>query len=262
VPAPPPRFHCPLPLEPGESVSLPMAAARHVQVLRLQPGDVITLFGALDEKSSGGAEALAGGEFAASIQNMGRADVRVLVGQYRAVSREAEVKVHLALGVPAGERMEWMVEKATELGAASIQPLVTQRALLRLDLERARKKARHWRAVAVAACEQCGRNRVPQIHDMLDLVGWLASPAQIGHEGARWLLAPDAPLGSLAQARRLLQGQDLRPVWVLSGPEGGLAALEDEAARRAGFVPIGLGPRILRAETAPLAALVALTLGR
>jgi 16S rRNA (uracil1498-N3)-methyltransferase len=262
VPAPVPRFHCPLALRPGASLCLPRAAARHVQVLRLQPGDAITLFGALDDRTCGAVDSPAGGEFSATIQNMGRADVQVLVGQYRAVSRESDLAVHLAVGVPAGERMEWLVEKATELGAASIQPLLTQRALLRLDLERARKKTRQWQAVAVAACEQCGRNLVPRIYDMLDLANWLESPAQCGHAGARWLLAPDAPQGSLAQAQRLLQGQSPCPLLVLSGPEGGLGAQEDEAARRAGFLPIGLGPRILRAETAPLALLAALTLVR
>ncbi len=236
-----------------------MAAARHVQVLRLQPGDGITLFGALDD-ALGGADWPQDAEFDATIQRIGRADVQVLVGQHRAVSREAGVNVHLAVGVPAGERMEWMIEKATELGVASIQPLATQRALLRLDVERARKKARHWQAVAVAACEQCGRNRVPQVQVIMDLARWLESPAQREHEGARWLLTPDAPQGSLARARRALQGQNQPSVLALSGPEGGLAAHEDEGARQAGFSPVGLGPRVLRAETAPLALLAALTL--
>ncbi len=257
-----PRFHCPLTFQPGESLSLPIAAARHVQVLRLQPGDAITLFGALDAATHANADPRTHGEFDATIQSMGRADVQVLVGRYHAVSREANVDVHLALGVPAGDRMEWMVEKATELGAVSIQPLVTQRALLRMDIERARKKVRHWQVVAVAACEQCGRNRVPKVHDFMDLEHWLDSSAQRGHAGARWLLVPDAAQGSLGQARQALKELPLPSVLALSGPEGGLAPQESEAARQAGFIPVVLGPRILRAETAPLALLAALTSDR
>ena len=158
-----PRFHCPTPLQTGEVVTLPAGAARHVQVLRMQPGGGITLF-------NGGANQ---GEFEATIEHMGRSDVRVLVGAHSAVERESARQVHLIVGVPANDSMDWLVEKATELGVASIQPVMTERSVLRLSGERADKKRAHWQAVAVAACEQCGRNQVPVVHEVLGLGAWL-----------------------------------------------------------------------------------------
>ncbi|HQQ69439.1 MAG TPA: 16S rRNA (uracil(1498)-N(3))-methyltransferase, partial [Alicycliphilus sp.] len=146
-----PRFHCPLPLATGTQITLPPTAARHVQVLRLQPGDAITLFNG------------EGGEWAASVTRMGRSDVEVEVGAHAAVEREAKRAVHLVVGMPANERMDWLVEKATELGAASIQPIAAARSVLKLAGERAAKRQQHWQDIAVAACEQCGRNRVPQV---------------------------------------------------------------------------------------------------
>lgn len=247
-----PRFHCPLTLAPGQSVALPADATRHVQVLRMQPGDRVTLFGALAAPPNS--------EFEASIQSIGRSQVQVLVGAARQVSREAARPVHLALGVPAGERMDWLVEKATELGVASIQPLITQRAVLRLQGERAAKKVRHWQAVAVAACEQCGRNQVPVVHPLADLAPWLDALAPPTSAAQRCLLAPGADTQSLIQLRGHLDEQATTSVWALSGPEGGLTAQEVDDALKKGFVAVNLGPRILRAETAPLALLASFTL--
>jgi 16S rRNA (uracil1498-N3)-methyltransferase len=157
-----PRFHCPLPLTPGNSIELPANAARHVQVLRLQPGAVLTLFNG------------EGGEYEATVQQMGRSHVQVQVGAHNAIEREAPRAVHLLVGMPANERMDWLVEKATELGVASIQPVVAERSVLKLKGERAEKKRAHWQGIAVAACEQCGRNRVPAVHEALGwLVEWL-----------------------------------------------------------------------------------------
>ncbi len=237
-----PRFHCPTPLTPGTPLALPEGAARHVQVLRLQPGDTITLFDG------------EGGEYEASVTRMGRSEVEVRVVSHTAVEREASRAVHLALGVPANERMDWLVEKAAELGAASLQPLQTERSVLRLSGERAEKKRKHWQAIAVAACEQCGRNRVPPVPDLQGLSAWLASGAL---PQQRLLLSLQADSVPRAQQRARL---DDGPVLFLSGPEGGLSPAEEQAARAAGFVPVSLGPRTLRAETAPLAALAALTL--
>ena len=235
-----PRLYCPEPLRAGATLALPPAAARHVQVLRLQPGAELTLF---DGR---------GGEYAATVERMGRSDVDVQVGAHRAVEREVARAVHLAIGMPANERMDWLVEKATELGAASIQPLLAERSVLRLAGERAQKKQAHWQGIAVAACEQCGRNRVPLVHPVLPLPQWLqALPA----EGARWLLSlrTDAAPASAAAS-----GVD--PVTFLSGPEGGLSPAEETAAIDRGFFPLTLGDRVLRAETAPLAVLSLLTL--
>ena len=236
-----PRFHCPLPLTPGNSIELPANAARHVQVLRLQPGAVLTLFNG------------EGGEYEATVQQMGRSHVQVQVGAHNAIEREAPRSVHLLVGMPANERMDWLVEKATELGVASIQPVVAERSVLKLMGERAEKKRAHWQGIAVAACEQCGRNRVPAVHEALGLHEWLAL-AQA--QGARMVLSLQPGAQPLSQAA---PGHD--PVTLLSGPEGGLSPAEEQAALAAGFVPVNLGPRVLRSETAPLAVLAALTLG-
>ena len=237
-----PRLHCPVPLASGQSLELPPGAARHVQVLRLQPGAGVTLFNG------------EGGEFDAVVEEMGRSAVRVRVGQHHAHEREARRPVHLAIGMPANDRMDWLVEKATELGVASIQPLVAERSVLKLTGERAEKKLAHWQGIAIAACEQCGRNRVPAIHPVLGLERWLAVPPA---QQLRLLLSLDPKARPLDQAVA-----PAGAVLALSGPEGGLAPQEQEAALAQGFQPVSLGPRVLRAETAPLALLTVLTLER
>ncbi|MCS4511156.1 16S rRNA (uracil(1498)-N(3))-methyltransferase [Xylophilus ampelinus] len=243
-----PRFHCPGPLATGATLSLPPGTARHVQVLRHQPGDALTLF---DGR---------GGEYDCAVLRMGRNEVEVQVGAHTAVEREAPQRVVLAVGMPANERMDWLVEKATELGAAGIQPLATARTVLRLKGERADKKIAHWQAVAVAACEQCGRNRVPAVAPVADLSAWLASLPPLSEAcGPRLLLSLHAQAVPLAQA--VADAADLgATVTVLSGPEGGLAPEEEAAALAAGFKAVRLGAQVLRAETAPLAVLARLAL--
>jgi len=234
-----PRFHCPLPLASGQVLALPPGPARHVQVLRLQPGDALTLFNG------------EGGEFEARVTRMGRSEVEVELGAHQAIEREAARAVHLLCGITANERMDWLVEKATELGVASITPLLAERSVLKLKGERADKKRAHWQGVAVAAAEQCGRNRVPLLHAALDLSDWLSRPTA---EGVRCML-------SLAQGTRSLSpaAAGAAPLVVLSGPEGGLSPAEEALALSSGFVPVTLGSRVLRAETAPLAVLAALS---
>ena len=235
------RFFCPLPLHTGDVLSLPPSAARHVQVLRLQPGDGITLFNGQ------------GGEFAAAVMRMGRSEVEVQIGAHNATERESACAVHLLAGITANERMDWLVEKATELGAASLTPLTAERSVLKLKGERAEKKLAHWQGVAVAAAEQCGRNRVTRIDEAQTLAAWLAQhPAGTGVRLVLSLSPGTQPL------RTAVQGHT--DVTLLSGPEGGLTAAEETLALAAGFVPVTLGPRVLRAETAPLAVLAALTL--
>ena len=235
-----PRFHCPIDLPLGLETALPEGAARHVQVLRMQPGMAVTLFNGQ------------GGEHRAEITHMGKREVRVRVLSHEAIEREATRAVHLVVGMPANERMDWLVEKATELGVTRITPVMTARSVLRLSGERADKKRAHWQDIAASACEQCGRNRVPQIDPPLPWDAWLAAqPSNPGDATQRWVLS----LHPQAQAARTLHNASAAPAMVLSGPEGGLSDAEDAAARAAGFVPVTLGERVLRAETAALAAL-------
>jgi 16S rRNA (uracil1498-N3)-methyltransferase len=249
-----PRFYTPQTLCVDTEMALDAGAARHVQVLRMQPGGGLTLFNGQ------------GGEYAAQVTHMGRSEVRVTVLTHDAVEREAGRAVHIAIGMPANERMEWLVEKATELGVASIQPLMTERTILRLSGERAEKKQTHWQAIAVAACEQSGRNRVPVVHPVLSWSAWLASTGQRAEQhplrcvlsvhsasvSARAFAqsAPSsAPAGSAATAATA------PAIECLGGPEGGLSPTEEAAAIASGYAPVGLGARVLRSETAPLAAL-------
>ena len=227
-----PRFFHPDPLVAQTCVSLAPAAARHAQVVRLQPGDAVHLFNG------------AGGEWTAHIEHMGRKEVTVNVLAHQAIEREAANPVVLAVGMPANERMDWLVEKATELGVARLVPLMTERSVLRLHADRALKRQAHWQALALAACEQCGRNRPPAIDLPQNLAQFLAQDH--GPTVKRLLsLAPSATPIPAARSH----------VTVLSGPEGGLSSTEEALALAAGFVPWQLGPRTLRAETAALAAL-------
>jgi 16S rRNA (uracil1498-N3)-methyltransferase len=178
------------------------------------------------------------------------------VDEHHAVEREAALKVHLAIGMPANERMDWLVEKAVELGAASIQPLLAERSVLRLSGERALKKQLHWQGIAIAACEQCGRNRLPPVHaarPLQDFATWNPSSVQ-----GRFVLSLSRD--SLPLSHVLTPQKNTGQILLLSGPEGGLSPAEEKAARAAGFQALSLGPRTLRAETAPLALLAALTL--
>jgi 16S rRNA (uracil1498-N3)-methyltransferase len=224
--------------EAGQELILPPGATRHAQVLRLQPGSELTLFDG------------SGHDWPAEVLRMGRSEVAVRLGAPQRVERELPQAVTLAVVMPANDRMDGIVEKATELGAAGIRPLMSARSVLRLAGERAEKKVAHWRGVAIAACEQSGRSRVPEIAPVRTLVEWLeALPAQTQGE-QRWLLSPTA-----AQPLKILASSAATATLVLSGPEGGLSSAEEEAARAQGFRAVQLGPRILRADTAPLAVL-------
>ncbi len=242
------RLLLPGPLSAG-MFDLPRDVVRHVQALRLRAGEDLTLFDGL------------GGEWQGRLVSPPPA-ARVELLHHVAVERELPWPVQLAVAMPANERMDWLVEKATELGAAQVQPLMTVRSVLRLDGERAARRRAHWQAVAQAACEQCGRNRLPHIAMPARLDAWLAGlPAAMG-DGAqaagRCLLAAPGEGQALpfaAWAARLTSGQ---AVLALSGPEGGLSPDEIVWAQSAGFVAVSLGPRVLRAETAPLALLAML----
>lgn len=233
-------------------MDLPPAATRHLQVRRLQPGDALRLFDGQ------------GAEHEAQVLSMGRSQVKVRVGAALPVQHAPGPAVHLALCMPANERMDALVEKATELGAASLQPLLSERSVLRLAGERARKRCEHWRAVAVSASEQCGRSVVPIVGEVQQLDEHLATLHESAPAGAptqRLLLSLAPEAAPLAQQVPQATAASLPQTWwLLSGPEGGLAPAEEAAAKAAGYVPVSLGARVLRADTAPLAALAWLTL--
>jgi 16S rRNA (uracil1498-N3)-methyltransferase len=244
------RLHVSVALVEGARLALPESAARHAQVRRVQPGDTLRLF---DGR---------GGEHAAQVLEMGRRTVRVQVGPAQPALSELALQVTLAVGMPANERMDFLVEKATELGVAQVQPLQCARGVLRLDAERAQRRCAHWQAVAVAAAEQCGRAVVPRVAPVSDLAAWCeALPAGAPHRRVLLSLSAAAePVASVLGPAPAGAAHALPPVLALSGPEGGLTEQEEAAARAAGFVPVSLGPRVLRADTAPLALLAWLAL--
>jgi len=212
---------------------LPEEASGHARrVLRLADGDAVTLF---DGR---------GGEYAARLSRGGRARVEA----WREVEREAPLAFTLAQALPAADKMDWIVQKAVELGVARLQPLSARRSVVRLAGERAQRRGGHWRQVAAAACEQCGRNRLPEILPLTDLAHFLGVG---GGDETRLLLCPGEGL-------RLAELPRPGAVTLLVGPEGGFADDEAEAAQAAGFRPLRLGPRVLRSETAGLAALAAM----
>jgi 16S rRNA (uracil1498-N3)-methyltransferase len=231
-----PRIHCEVRLGPGAQFALAPEAAQHVsKALRLKVGDALTVF---DGR---------GGEFEAVIQRIDRERVDVKVGAVRDVERESALAIGLVQGLPEADKMDWIIQKAVELGVAWIQPLVCDRSVVRLSGERAARREAHWRRVAVAACEQSGRNRIPEVRPTLGFQSWIAAPSEM----ARWMLQPDAP-------PLVSRAAPASPLELLVGPEGGLSERERELALSRRCEPLSLGPRVLRTETAPLAALAAI----
>lgn len=243
-----PRFYCPdmpLPLATGHIVSLPDAAAHHaMKVLRLRCDDELVLFDG------------SGGEYAARVVDAGR-QFRVMLNEWREPQREAPLSLTLVQGLPSGDKMDWVVQKAVELGAAAIQPVQVKRSVVRLAGERAEKRAAHWQQVAVAACEQSGRNRIPEVHAILDLPHYLARLIEAGRASDATESAPRLLLSPHHGVRLNALPRPSGSVTLLIGPEGGLEEGEESMARAAGFQAVSLGPRVLRTETAGLAAIAA-----
>lgn len=237
------RFHVESPLGAQATLDLPDGAARHVQVLRMQPGMGLTLFDGH------------GGEWSARILAMGRQRVEVELLAHDPVERELATSVTLVAAMPANDRFDWLVEKATELGVAAIEPVMTERSVLRLSGERAQRKQQHWQAVAVAAAEQCGRTRVPRIGLPVTLATWLGGPSGASASTVDLLLS----LGDAVPLAQRLRAAPAGSPWrIFSGPEGGYAPSEEQALRAHGAQPTHLGERVLRAETAPLAVLASI----
>ncbi len=228
-----PRVYTPQPLANGCQVALEENPSSHLaRALRMGTGDQLTVFNG------------EGGEYAATIASADRRKVIVDVTGFRDQDCESPLAVELGIAVSRGERMDWVVQKSTELGVTAITPLLTERVEVKLNAERSAKRQRHWQQVAISACEQCGRNRVPQVAAITSLTRWLPEVQSqrrfVLHHRARAADASDTAPTSVA---------------LLIGPEGGLSEAEIAAAENAGFEALKLGPRVLRTETAPLAAL-------
>ena len=232
-----PRFHVAMSLAPGATLPLPPDAAHHAaRVLRLHEDEPVVLFNG------------AGGEYAARIVRLSRDGVDVEIRAFSPIERESPLAITLVQGISAGDRMDLTIQKAVELGASAIQPILAERSVVRLRGERGDSRREHWQRVATAACEQCGRNRVPAVATALSLEDFRA-PVDV----LKLLLATAGSSGLRSMGVSIEM-----PVMVAAGPEAGFAPREEALLVAAGFLPIRLGPRVLRTETAGPAALAAL----
>lgn len=233
-----PRFYCPDPLSPGAKVTLPETVSRHIQVLRLKEGDAITLFNG------------AGGEYTATLVSLEKKRMSARVVSHSPREAEWPYAITLAQALPEGSKMDWIVEKATELGAAALQPLASQRAVVKLSGERMEKRLAHWQAIVASSSEQCGRNRLMQVEPVKEFMPWVGGPS----EQPRILFSPRANQSFTDWART----QQPQAVTLIIGPEGGLSAEEESFAVAKGAILLSLGERVLRTETAGMAALAML----
>jgi 16S rRNA (uracil1498-N3)-methyltransferase len=234
-----PRLYVDTPLSEGSHLELPEGAAHHAaRVLRLKDGDAVVLF---DGR---------GGEYEARLVIPGRGQVSAETAAWRDPERESPLRVTLVQGISSSDKMDFTIQKAVELGVATIQPVFSAKSLVRLSGEREAKKLAHWRRIVIAACEQCGRNRLPEVREAMSVEACGRTPSEAT---LRLLLSPEGTAGL----------KDVKPnigqtIAVAAGPEAGFSDDEEQVLQRAGFVPVRLGPRILRTETAALAALAAL----
>jgi len=231
-----PRFYLDAPLRAGSSVLLPEESAHHaVHVLRVRTGDPVALFNGR------------GGEYPSRVASIERLKVLVDVLSHDPVERESPLRMKLVQGVSAGEKMDFTIRKAVELGATEIQPVLAAASVARPKGERAASRHAHWQRIAISACEQCGRNRIPLVLPLIDV-----DQFREDGEGTKVLLSPRSEL-------RFSEIQFTHNIVLAAGPEAGFTAEEEAVFVRAGFVPAKLGPRVLRTETAALAALAALS---
>ena len=236
-----PRFFLSTPLQANARIALDPHAAHHAaRVLRLREGDAVVLFDGT------------GGQYPGRIDALSGKAVSVLTGEFDPVERESPLSVTLVQGLSSADRMDYTMQKAVELGAAAVDTVVAEKSVVRLAGERAEARAGHWQRIAIAACEQCGRNRLPVIRAPLTLERWLAQPAAAG---LRLLALPGA---GTALADALAGHAPSRPITVAVGPEAGFSERENTDLLRAGFLPVHLGPRVLRTETVAPALLAAI----
>jgi 16S rRNA (uracil1498-N3)-methyltransferase len=234
-----PRFYCPPPLPQNGSFELPPDAAHHAsRVLRLREGDAVQIFDGIGNECHGVIAELSG--------------KRVIVGDISTanINRESPLHITLAQALSSSEKMDWVIQKATELGASEIQPLATERSVARLSSERAEKRIEHWQQVAIAACEQCGRNVLPTIHAPIDIMVWLQQTRT--SPDTKFILLPEGASSLSSQIK------PLGNITLLIGAEGGFTSAESESALSCGFTPIRMGARVLRTETAAVVGLAAI----
>jgi len=233
-----PRIYITSVLATDSEISIEGSAASHIgRVLRLKTGDEITLFNG------------EGGEYSATLTTIERQTVRALVGEFNPRECESPLPITLAQGVSRGERMDYTLQKSVELGINRIIPLTTERCGVKFDAKRAEKRRQHWQGIIISACEQCGRNRIPELLPVTSLSHWLGQQ----HNEALQLVLHHRATQSLRQL-----APSSEPISLLIGPEGGLSDNEIENAVQCGFQGIQFGPRVLRTETASVAALAAL----
>ncbi|SAK83914.1 16S ribosomal RNA methyltransferase RsmE [Caballeronia hypogeia] len=237
-----PRFHVDCPLFVGQTLTLPDDVVRHVHVLRLQTGDPVTLF---DGR---------GGEYRGVLVDIAKRSASARLDEHSDREAEPPYRVTLAQGIAGGDKMDWLIEKAVELGVAGIAPITAERGVVRLAGERAVRRQAHWQALTRAACEQCGRNRVPDVAPPRDLNAWLTDLPAAADGELRLLLSPRAEVSFAS----LPADPPCGPVTLLIGPEAGFSPAEEQAIIANGFAALGLGPRVLRTETAGVAVLAAL----
>ena len=240
-----PRFYFPDALAPGARVSLPKEAAHHAaRVLRMSEGDAVRLFNG------------DGLLYRAKIWRADKQDVVVLIEQGAEASCESPLSVTLVQGISSGERMDFSLQKSVELGITAIQPIQAERSVVKLSAERKEKRLRHWQQIVIAACEQCGRNVVPVVRPVLGLTEWLGQASGVGGQASGGELRIHLSPGAELRLRDL--EKPTGPVLLAVGPEGGFSEQEHAALQQFGFVGVKLGPRVLRTETAGLAALAAM----
>jgi 16S rRNA (uracil1498-N3)-methyltransferase len=234
-----PRFYCPPPIPSGGTFVLPPDAAHHAsRVLRLRVGDAVDIFDGIGNECHGLIADL-------SARSVTVADITASDSR-----RESPLHTLLAQALSSSEKMDWIIQKATELGVTEIQPLATDRSVARLSAERAAKRLEHWQQVAISACEQCGRNVLPEIHAPLDIMDWLQQVRAM--PDTKYILLPEGAASLHDQAR------PREKTALLVGAEGGFSDAESAMALHCGFVPIRLGARVMRTETAAMAGLAVL----
>ncbi len=238
------RFYHPTEITPGKIIELSADNKHHaVRVLRLKKGDAITLFNGY------------GGEYSARIETINKSGTTALIESFHGIECESPIKIELAQAICITEKMDWIIQKTVELGVTSIQPISTARSIVHLSDERSSKRLQHWQKIVISACEQCGRNVIPQVFPLIPLPQWLSQKksTQSAHD-LHLMLSTTAPTG----LRDISRPTENAKVSLVIGPEGGFTQEEETAIVHSGFAPIRIGKRILRTESAALAAIAAL----